>query len=185
MLPVILQQEVFRGIDQAVDARRLAMSDPLTGLLNRRALFEMMERVGNDHVSRIYVIYIDLDNFKRLNDTRGHQAGDDALREAAEVLRSVTRATDLCARFGGEEFVVVVNCNVHDEAAEIAERLRETLESHLVSYGVTASIGVAVRDEGMGIDELIQLGDQQMYSAKTSGKNRVCLAWSDAPPAAA
>jgi two-component system, cell cycle response regulator len=169
------------------DNRRLellAHTDPLTELLNRRALIDRlsaeMERVRR-YDSTVSVLLIDLDHFKRVNDTHGHLVGDDVLMEVAALLQRAVRTVDVVARYGGEEFVVVLPETGVQGATSFAERIRELIEEHdfVAAIGsnlqLTASIGVATfPSEGMETaDDFFARADQALYRAKAEGRNRV------------
>ena len=164
----------------------LARTDPLTHTANRRAL---MERLGAEierarrYALSLSVLMVDLDHFKLVNDTYGHPIGDEVLRNTARVLQREARTVDIVARFGGEEFVVVLPETGEEGAVAVAERIRIRIAEQAVlpaagydSARVTASIGVAVvpsSDVG-GAEDLIALADQALYRAKSGGRNRVC-----------
>ena len=173
---------------QADNARLEAMAttDPLTHLSNRRALLDRLA-IELDRARRygtvVSLLMLDVDHFKRINDTHGHLVGDDVLREMGGVLQHAVRAVDVVARFGGEEFVVVLPETGPEGAVAFAERLREKIESHVFRHGesvtprLTASIGVASYP-GLRVettDDLIARADEALYRAKTDGRNRVCL----------
>lgn len=160
---------------------RQARTDPLTGLLNRRAFFEEMgrrlERLERDNTPGT-LMFIDLDNFKALNDRHGHDQGDEALCLTAVLLRSVVRAQDLVARLGGDEFALWLDATDELSAAERAENLRvqgpKSLEHLAVGTlpALTMSIGIATRWPGHGedVEALMQRADQVMYQVKRSGR---------------
>lgn len=162
--------------------RTAALTDSLTGLQNRRyfddALVEYMREFGS--IGRLIgIIIIDLDYFKKVNDTYGHDNGDIVLRAVSLCLQQQTRHHDILARLGGEEFAIVFP-NV-DEASllRMAERVREAIEGiHLVLAGervkVTASIGASLWDGKEDGASLIKRADKYLYVAKSSGRNRVC-----------
>lgn len=164
----------------------LARFDALTGLANRITLEERLREEldrGLRHQRRIAVLYLDLDGFKEINDTQGHKTGDEVLIEVAGVLKNSCRSTDLAARHGGDEFVVLLAEVADAQAAEeVAEKIRARIG--LLSWdglGVGASIGVALWPDDcphgdIEPDHLLRLADEAMYSAKTDGKNRVSLA---------
>jgi diguanylate cyclase (GGDEF)-like protein len=155
-----------------------AHTDPLTGLLNRRSLEDKV-RTLVDAGHSYAIAYGDLDHFKQLNDVHGHDAGDQALRLFARVLRDAVRPEDLTARWGGEEFVVVLpDCSVGDAFAVI-NRLRERLErvqagSHLPRF--TASFGVTVSRPEDTFSQSLDLADGALLKAKSNGRNRVVIA---------
>jgi diguanylate cyclase (GGDEF)-like protein len=165
--------------------REMARRDPLTGLLNRRAFAEQLgesiarhERQGGD----LCLLMLDLDYFKKLNDTFGHLAGDAALKNAASLLRRQLRSFDVAARYGGEEFVVMLSGANEGVALQIAERIRSVLEKAVIEFGgvslrITASLGLAVWPEhGRRAEDLLGAADRALYAAKDAGRNRVIRA---------
>ena len=159
-----------------------ALTDPLTGLDNRRSLREQFERelARADRTGRpMALLSLDLDEFKRFNDARGHPAGDDALRRLASILDEVTRAVEIVARIGGEEFAIVAPDTDRAGALALGERVRIAVESEFsqVHPPLTVSCGIAVyRPGGRAGDQLITLADRALYAAKSAGRNRVELA---------
>lgn len=162
----------------------LAVTDPLTGLHNRRfmtaQLGALVKRAtqGGDPVAALMV---DIDHFKRINDTFGHDIGDEVLREFAVRLATNVRAIDLACRFGGEEFVVVMPDTKLEDAHRIAERLRRHIAGspfHLAGLDepltVTISVGVAAtQGESDAPDALLKRADEAVYEAKAGGRNQV------------
>jgi diguanylate cyclase (GGDEF)-like protein len=170
----------------AVANRRLAnaaLSDALTGLPNRRSAMDQLEQAWSA-ASRtdqpLAVMVVDIDHFKRVNDTYGHAAGDRVLREAAATLRASARREDSVCRIGGEEFLVICPNTDLASAMQSAERLRTTLGARRIAIDhaestITASIGVAIREPGtVDIDALVSAADQALYAAKEAGRNQVC-----------
>ncbi|MEO5763513.1 MAG: sensor domain-containing diguanylate cyclase [Vicinamibacteria bacterium] len=165
--------------------RHLALHDGLTGLLNRRAFDESLERAVSQ-ASRagqpLSLLMIDLDHFKKLNDTYGHSVGDAALQSAAAEIRLQVRGGDLAARYGGEEFAVILPDTDGPAAFRMAERLRKSLSNRVVKAGdeqikVTASCGVSALDLGYTTPEsLIHSADEALYASKETGRNRTSLA---------
>jgi diguanylate cyclase (GGDEF)-like protein len=153
--------------------RDLAITDGLTGLPNRSALMTALDATLAER-RPFTVIFIDLDGFKRVNDTLGHAAGDAVLRAVAEVLRAATRETDSLARLGGDEFCVLLGETTN--AAQLAERIRLTLAERMAreGWGVTASIG-SVGFEAMpdSAEAALAAADSMMYAAKAGGKDQV------------
>lgn len=165
----------------------LSSIDPLTKLLNRRTLeehlvrhFEMFTRYGLG----FSIIFLDIDHFKSINDSYGHDVGDEVLRFIAGVLRDALRATDEVARYGGEEFVVVMPHTDADGAYEVAQRLRATIEAGMVgSQGIhcTASLGVSeVLQHDRSFGAVMHRADQALYVAKRRGRNEVVATLADA-----
>jgi diguanylate cyclase (GGDEF)-like protein len=162
--------------------RRLSLLDPLTGTLNRAGLELQGKRVGLRALRAgrsLAVVMIDVDNFKSINDTHGHPVGDEVLRHLSDLLRIELRPHDVLARFGGEEFVLVLDDLNLAEGLRLAERLRARIEGTVVqveksTVRFTASLGVACSDErGYDLVRLISAGDAALYEAKRTGRNRV------------
>ncbi|HVY91846.1 MAG TPA: sensor domain-containing diguanylate cyclase [Bryobacteraceae bacterium] len=156
----------------------LAHTDSLTGLWNRRAFDEALEREWARAVrngSGISLLMLDIDHFKEFNDRHGHLVGDDCLRSVGGAVNSAVRATDVVARYGGEEIAVILPETSLEDAVGLAERIRCSIEAGGI---VTASIGVATADAGSaGMPEtLVRAADRAMYRAKTGGRNRVATA---------
>lgn len=165
--------------------RRDALTDAMTGLMNRRALFE---RHGDNRFgSSMAVILFDLDNFKMINDRYGHAAGDKMLVAFAEELVANCRSTDTTARFGGEEFAVVMGRTLPEWAEQTAERIRRNFADRSIiidgnQISCTASAGIAFgTQEGLDLDAMLCAADKALYSAKRNGRNRVAV--SDLPRA--
>lgn len=164
-------------------AQRRSRIDKLTDLWNRRAIMEMLDGELNRSERRendLGVMMLDIDDFKQINDTYGHPAGDAILRRVSEVLRQSIRDYDAAGRYGGEEFLVLLTEAGREEAREIAERIRSEVEQLTVKHNgqelsVTVSIGVAVRtvSEFSGSEEIISHADQALYNSKDNGKNQV------------
>jgi diguanylate cyclase (GGDEF)-like protein len=157
---------------------KLTQLDALTGLLNRRGLDHELETPREMPTA---VIVVDVDHFKKVNDTHGHAVGDRALRVVADVLTAVVRRADSVARYGGEEFVLVLRGASPASAVAIAERARARLEATPVaiaggSVPVTASFGVAMLAAGERIERAFSRADAAMYEAKRAGRNCVKVA---------
>ena len=163
------------------DAERMASIDSLTGLTNRRAFLELAQ--PSLHYCRrsglaVAAIVLDLDHFKQINDTRGHAAGDMAIQHAGRLIQSSLRRSDLCCRWGGEEFVMLLPGTSLEEAATVAEKLRATICANPAplpggDYKITASVGVAAGPDEL--EPLIDRADAAMFRAKREGRNRVAL----------
>lgn len=178
-------QERLRENLQA--SMELAILDPLTKLHNRRYFHTHLASLMNDTLARgaaVSLLVIDMDHFKRINDQHGHDSGDEVLRECAERLRKVVRGIDIVARFGGEEFVIVMPDTETFAASRVAERIRQSIEKTpfiiqdgAKSLDLTVSIGVATAGEGFDSpDRLFKMADEALYEAKRAGRNQVKLA---------
>jgi diguanylate cyclase (GGDEF)-like protein len=164
----------------------LAMADSLTGLSNMRFFDPLLEReiaISEREGTPVGLLMVDVDHFKRFNDTHGHPAGDAALRSFADLLRSTVRESDAVARYGGEEFVVLLRDSDLEAAAATAEKLRNAAEQLVIELGagrfarLTASFGVVSTDtHGHDRTNLVAIADQALYRAKQLGRNRVVVA---------
>jgi diguanylate cyclase (GGDEF)-like protein len=180
--PVALALSRELAVSEAEQYAHAAAIDPLSGLFNRRYLHvrleEELERARR-HQIPLALLMIDLDDFKMVNDKFGHLAGDAVIKEVAVILRRTVRMFDVCTRYGGEEFAILMPNSGAQSAATVAERIRRRIESYrfteasLVSLSVTASIGLAVSTAQLLPRDLIERADQALYQAKTLGKNRV------------
>lgn len=173
--------------DSVQSSMEMAVMDQLTGLHNRRFMDSRMTAMFNESALRarsLSMLVLDVDHFKSVNDSWGHDAGDEVLREFADRIRACTRGIDLVARMGGEEVVVVLPDTTADAAFAVAERIRERVEStgfaiqsSARSIAVTVSIGVACRRAGDASPaEMMKRADDALYRAKAAGRNRVMLA---------
>jgi diguanylate cyclase (GGDEF)-like protein len=159
----------------------LMCTDPLTGIANRRIFLESLAGAisfAQRHQTPLSIIMADLDDFKSVNDIFGHNAGDQVLQAFATLLMDNNRQEDLVARFGGEEFIMMLPGTGAEEAAVLGERLRrhwEEMASPGFSIQVTASFGVAVYQSGETVDGFIERADQALYEAKRMGKNQVVV----------
>jgi diguanylate cyclase len=158
--------------------------DQLTGTLNRRGLDDAMQREmarAERRKSGLCVAVLDLDNFKRLNDTYGHQAGDEALVHLTKVVKKTLRPTDIVARYGGEEFIIVFTDTELGAAVEVMRRLQRELTKRFFLHNherllITFSAGVAKLEPGETQESVFVRADKAMYQAKVQGKNRVVAA---------
>lgn len=166
------------------ELERQAITDSLTGLFNRRRIFQVIQQEISRyerHHRPFCLLLLDIDHFKKVNDTFGHSVGDEALRSFADILKNMGRQQDVVARTGGEEFCILlpeVNC---EEAGQAAERLRQIIARaplDLAGYSVsiTASIGIAEVEANERADSIYQRADMALYKAKANGRNRVELA---------
>jgi two-component system cell cycle response regulator len=178
------------SLQRDIEAKNLllqeaARTDSLTGLPNRRAIEEWADRQirgAARHGYPLWVILADLDSFKNVNDSYGHDAGDLVLQKFSEVLRATTRASDICGRMGGEEFVMVLTYVDHNAILPTVDRLREQFASLVFRFGgkaasVTASFGVSGFQTKTcpEFSQLLRKADEALYAAKRAGRNRVEL----------
>ena len=162
-----------------------ALTDPLTGVFNRRTFVEMSskeEERARRSGSLTSVLMMDIDHFKRVNDTHGHGVGDLVIKMLAEQATKSLRSIDILARYGGEEFVVTLPDTDADVAGRVAERLRAALERAVVRTDAgtevkfTVSVGVATFTTGVPLDRAMEAADKALYRAKQAGRNRVEIA---------
>lgn len=165
-----------------------SMRDPLTGLYNRRYLYDALSRELNRSRRfslKVSVLLLDMDHFKEINDTYGHQRGDEILRELATLIRSMLRGYDFAVRYGGDEFVIILSQNTVLGARIVAERLRKTVAENprlrelAGGQPVTISVGVATYPDDVegreDVEALIIAADKALYEAKRMGRNQVAL----------
>jgi len=171
--PLLIEQQVFRQTEQ------LAMIDGLTGVFNRRYMDTMLKKELNRcerYTKEFSICLIDIDNFKKLNDSYGHQAGDAILVEIAASIRDSVREEDVVCRYGGEEFLVILpETNIYG-ARVLANRIRQysSESALLVQYEVTFSAGIAsYPHNGLTVESLVGAADLALYQAKYNGKDRV------------
>ena len=180
----LLEQRLREVERLQVSLRELADRDPLTGLYNRRYLGEALPALVSSAArrgDRIVVILIDLDHFKNVNDVHGHQMGDLVLEGFADLVRDAFRAHDLCCRYGGEEFCVVMadtdDIAAHERVEELQERLGEKRfasgERVLTHVGFSAGIVTFRADPGMALDAVFRRADQALYASKNAGRRRI------------
>ncbi len=173
-------------IQSFMDRKRLeqmALTDPLTGLSNRRSIEPQLEGEvsrARRHRVPLSVLLADLDHFKQVNDRHGHSVGDEVLREVARRVETILRREDRAARWGGEEFLILLPETDASRAQIVAEKIRRSIaETPLtvseLSIPLTISLGVAAWHEDSNVDELIRRADQALYRAKACGRNRVCV----------
>jgi diguanylate cyclase (GGDEF)-like protein len=176
---IIAYQAVRQNITNERLYQKLAKTDYLTGHYNRTSIEEFAE-LFIDEATRyknfFSIIMIDLDDFKEVNDSFGHQAGDLVLKKVAEIATTLIRSSDRIGRFGGEEFIVLLPQTPYEQAKDFAERLRIGISIyHFDGVGAkTASFGVATLEEDDTFFSLIEKADKALYRAKEMGKDQVC-----------
>jgi len=182
LLALALAYQMRRHQQARLQAETLARIDPLTGLLNRRAFLEQGNALWSTalrHDQPLALIMLDLDHFKSINDQHGHDMGDNCLVSTARLLAQQCRSGDILARWGGEEFLLLLPATELDEALQLAERLRRalaglSLDNSQVGLSLSASFGVIARDGQDNLEQLINAADERLYQAKQAGRNRVC-----------
>ncbi len=180
--------EVEKLKEELSYARQEAMLDPLTGVLNRRGfdqeLKTIITEVDNKNIATFCLVLMDIDKFKEINDNHGHILGDKVLRAVAELLIRHTKGKDACARFGGDEFAILLPDIGSNNARNLAEYLRTIIQKIILKRpttgtvvgGISASIGVAAYRKGEASEEFLNRCDQALYRSKSLGRNRVTLA---------
>ncbi|MBT3045577.1 MAG: GGDEF domain-containing protein [gamma proteobacterium symbiont of Ctena orbiculata] len=181
-------EEVEKLREELSYARQEAMLDPLTGVLNRRgfdqALTMIIGEVEQQHIANFCLVLMDIDNFKEVNDNHGHILGDKVLRAVAELLTRHTKGKDACARFGGDEFAILLPDIGSNNAQNLAEYIRSVIEKIVLKRpttgtvvgGISASMGVAAYRHGEAFEDFLNRCDEALYRSKTLGRNRVTLA---------
>ncbi|TIT75377.1 MAG: GGDEF domain-containing protein [Mesorhizobium sp.] len=183
----VREEGKLRAMTVSLSARSLtleqaALTDGLTGMQNRRyfddALREYLDEFGRID-KPVGLMILDLDHFKQVNDTHGHDVGDEVLRAVAQCVRGMTRYHDVVARLGGEEFAVVTPNMDAELLARFAERIRKAIANMSILSGnvrlkVTTSVGLAVWDRKESAEDFYRRADRQLYEAKKQGRNRVC-----------
>lgn len=164
---------------ELAEAREAASTDPLTGALNRRGFEQACQRelaLARRSGLSFALAHLDIDDFKNLNDTLGHQVGDKALVHLVNLLRKSMRPSDVLCRFGGEEFVLMLPATSQEEAVKAISRFLREFSANVIpgtDRALTFSAGVVVQDLSESLEQAIQRADEATYAAKRSGKNRV------------
>jgi diguanylate cyclase (GGDEF)-like protein len=188
----LLRQRDARLTELNRKLQQLAHTDDATGLFNKRRLIEQLEAEiarSRRYGDILSCLMLDIDHFKQINDTLGHQAGDEVLRQIGGLLRCSVRVTDLVARYGGEEFTILLPKTGHAGAWRAAEKLRHSVEAHTfvasqLDIRLTVSIGIAsyTRFDNLDPHQVLLAADTALYRAKGEGRNRTCIIEdSDAP----
>lgn len=182
LLALALTYQFRVGQEEKLRAEQLATEDPLTGINNRRAFYDRAVPIWSVSLRNnrnLSVILLDIDSFKRINDEYGHATGDEVLKAVAAAMMKTVREQDVAARWGGEEFILLLPETSLTEAAALAERLRHAIaDLRLAHVGtdirITASLGVAQRDRHhVSLDALISVADNYLYQSKETGRNKV------------
>lgn len=177
----LIQDQVSVAIHNCYTYQEV-VSDSMTKLYNHHYFVKRLEEevyLSRKYSTKLSLIMFDIDHFKKINDTYGHQVGDLVLIEVANLLKEFVRATDICGRYGGEEFgIIMPNTNLKG-AKIIAERLREDIANHKIfvldkSISVTCSFGVAENNFDESVEDFLYRADKMLYTAKNMGRNKVC-----------
>jgi diguanylate cyclase (GGDEF)-like protein/PAS domain S-box-containing protein len=182
-----IKEDITERKDMEAQLQKLASTDPLTGLFNRRVFLEQLEQetakvARLPHYSAV-LLMLDLDFFKRINDSYGHATGDAVLKAFAEIVRNNSRAIDVPARLGGEEFAILLSGADKNDAMAMAERLREQVAALVIEHDsgpvkITVSIGAAeALIDDLNGEAVLHRADSALYEAKAKGRNRTCWFW--------
>ncbi|MEC0211888.1 GGDEF domain-containing protein [Paenibacillus ehimensis] len=166
---IVLFLFIFERVIEIMQAiYNSSITDGLTKLYNRKYFYNRVTQYVQQRAP-VSVIFSDIDNFKKLNDTKGHHMGDQVLKQVAQIVKEETEDSGICGRYGGEEMVVLVT-DPEVDAAGLSERIRSRVEAETI---VTVSMGYSMLKKGVNAEELIKQADEAMYRAKTTGKNKV------------
>ncbi|NIT04377.1 diguanylate cyclase [Candidatus Saccharibacteria bacterium] len=190
-----LKKELHKKDRRIQELEKLVTTDPLTGILNRRGFTELAEKFlaevsfhqkspdQRSHfiIDSLSVMFFDIDNFKKINDTHGHEVGDKILQFVSSLIAEKLRASDFIGRWGGEEIVVALVGAQEKDAYQKAEEIRRAVKSRVKipnapDLTITVSVGVAELKGDEGLEKLVKKADNAMYKAKTTGKDRVVKA---------
>ena len=177
-IQIIMITDITAQVDLTAAYQRLAMTDGLTGLANRRHAEQTLRREiarSQRYGNKVSVAILDVDHFKRINDNHGHALGDEVLMSVARLIGRTVRESDFAARWGGEEFLLVMADTDMEGALNCCERVRATIADQVVCGGkpVTVSIGVATHKGAEAIDATLARADLKLYEAKNAGRNRL------------
>jgi diguanylate cyclase (GGDEF)-like protein len=185
VMPVIIASLVLNVLNMQLNNKlhALALTDELTGLVTRRGLYELADETqakARSQDRQIGLLLLDIDHFKRVNDTHGHHAGDKVIRHTAKLMQNSVRADSVVTRYGGEEFVVLLSAEDIEAAKTVAERMRSNIAASPchhedLTLRLTVSIGVSIWSPGEHLQAAIQRADEALYRAKGSGRDRVEL----------
>ena len=172
----------FEGIESLKeDLKKAAIIDPLTGCYNKKETEILAEKFLKNYLrynTPFSILMLDIDHFKRVNDTYGHLAGDFVLKEVASTIKNLARESDVCGRFGGEEFIILLPNTKLTGALKLAERIRNAIENKEFVFNnkkipLTISIGITSASKQDSIFSLVERADNALYAAKEGGRNRV------------
>ncbi|GAB6044808.1 GGDEF domain-containing protein [Caminibacter profundus] len=152
-----------------------AIKDKLTGLYNREFLFEALNKLSEKTKrtgSKFVLIFFDLNNFKNINDNYGHEEGDRVLKKVANILKQSFRKYDIVVRYGGDEFIVIIELDKNINIEKTLKKLEEKIENSFAKYNISIAYGIANSDESDNIEKLIEIADMRMYQDKKTKKSK-------------
>jgi len=178
-----LEQKIQKLEDELDSAKKESSIDHLTGLLTRRAFDEEIQRIENSYVrndTQYAIIFFDIDHFKNVNDTYGHEGGDVILKTFGKVLQKETRENDIVCRYGGEEFVAIIHFNLKRELLKYLKRIKSIITQNKFLYKknkiqITFSAGTTIRSQYDSYTNALQKSDLLLYEAKESGRNKIII----------
>ena len=153
--------------------------DHLTGILTRKSFEKAVKEIWKKVRSgdeNFFICMMDIDHFKKINDSYGHQTGDKVIQKISAICKGMLRDIDILGRYGGDEFIIAITDNMMNDVEKIMERIRDTIEASVfpdITEGVTVSTGISYYKDGDSMESLISRADKALYSAKKSGRNRV------------
>lgn len=173
-----IERDVSESKKQELEHFHASINDPLTGLLNRRGFDQRYNELPDN--TPYSIIALDIDHFKNINDTYGHTAGDNVLKAVSKIYLNASRENDLCVRFGGEEFIILLPNTHKEDAFKIAQRINLMVENNVVEFNNTSikftlSAGVAVDNDGTQLEDTIKKADEALYKAKENGRNQIMV----------
>ncbi len=179
-----LEDKIKQLEEDLLASQKESSTDHLTGLLTRRAFDKEVKKFEESYVREnqdYAIVFFDLDHFKKVNDTHGHDCGDVVLKTFAQILLKLTRTTDIIGRYGGEEFVGVIKYNTEDELTKYLKRVKLAISSNKFIYkdlklSITFSAGVDIRSSHTSYDNILKTTDDLLYKAKENGRNQIILA---------
>lgn len=171
---IITLNDISQSLLRELFLKNKAYHDPLTGALNRQYFYDYYDE-NRQNITSLGIIMVDLDYFKKINDTYGHGIGDDVLKQVAETIQNSIRNDDTLIRWGGEEFILLINTAKNSQLISISEHIRRSVSEIVFESlpSVTASLGATLLLEGESFKTAIERADQALYSAKANGRNRI------------
>lgn len=174
---IITLNDISQSLLRELFLKNKAYHDPLTGILNRQYFYDYYDENRRD-IASLGIIMVDLDYFKRINDTYGHAMGDEVLKQSADAIQNSIRNDDTLIRWGGEEFIILINTAKNSQLISVSEHIRHTVSEIIFDTipSVTASLGATLLLEGEPLKNAIERADKALYDAKANGRNRIEVA---------